>query len=97
MFDVERLAANMRIDKGIHADVVLERDGIRSVIAESVDAASVAELAAGRSSRLIESHVGRVPPEAPRRAEVLTVIEGHPPRRLRRHPPADGKRRNRGR
>lgn len=86
MFDVERVPPEARIDKGIRAEVAIEQDGVRKVVAESAEAAQVAELAAGRSPRRIESHIGRVPPSAPRRFQEFTVIEGRPPRRTRRHP-----------
>jgi hypothetical protein len=87
MFDLERMPPEARIDKGIRAEFVIRQDGVKKVIAESMGAGQVAALAAGRSPRRIESHVGRVPPPAPRRYEEFTVIEGRPPRRTRRHPP----------
>ena len=92
LFDVARMPASARIDKGIRGEFVLEQDGARKVIAESMGASQVSVLAAGQSPRRIESHVGRIPPAAPRRYQDFTVTEGRPPRQLRRHPPRPVKR-----
>jgi hypothetical protein len=80
------MPASTRIDKGIRAEFVLEQDGVRKVVAQSMDASQAITLAAGQSPRRIESHVGRTPPAAPRRYQDFEVTEGRPPRQLRRHP-----------
>ncbi len=92
MFDVARMPVSTRIDKGIRAELVLEQDGVRKVVAQSIDANQARVLAAGQSPHRIESHVGRTPPAAPRRYQDFDVTEGRPPRQLRRHPPRPIKR-----